>query len=120
MLSNDTTIGCSLSSTSFADIIINNVNAVAQGLISGFAQFVFDPKYLSDMVGIFNNQKIPDKFSDAVMLRRMETQKLDDTWNFPLNMTCANTVPLPWTIIDSEIRTQTSTFSYEYDFLIVS
>lgn len=120
MLSNDTTIGCSLSSTSFADIIINNVNAVAQGLISGFAQFVFDPKYLSDMVGIFNNQKIPDKFSDAVMLRRMETQKLDDTWNFPLNMTCANTVPLPWTIIDSEIRTQTSTFSYEYNIMRIT
>lgn len=120
MLSNDTTIGCSLSSTSFADIIINNVNAVAQGLISGFAQFVFDPKYLSDMVSIFNNQKIPDKFSDAVMLRRMETQKLDDSWNFPLNMSCPNTVPLPWTIVDSEIRTQTTTFSYEYNIMRIT
>ena len=120
MLSNDTTIGCSLSSTSFADIIINNVNSVAQGLISGFAQFVFDPKYLSDMVSIFNNQKIPDKFSDGVMLRRMETQKLDDSWNFPLNMSCPNTVPLPWTIIDSEIRTQTSTFSYEYNIMRIT
>ena len=120
MLSSDTTIGCSLSSTSFADIIINNVNAVAQGLISGFAQFVFDPKYLSDMVSIFNNQKIPDKFSDAVMLRRMETQKLDDSWNFPLNMSCPNTVPLPWTIVDSEIRTQTTTFSYEYNIMRIT
>ena len=120
MLSSDTTIGCSLSSTSFADIIINNVNAVAQGLISGFAQFVFDPKYLSDMVSIFNNQKIPDKFSDAVMLRRMETSRLDNQWNFPLNMSCPNTVPLPWTIIDSEIRTQTTTFSYEYNIMRIT
>lgn len=120
MLSNDTTIGCSLSSTSFADIIINNVNAVAQGLISGFAQFVFDPKYLADMVSVFNNQKIPDKFADAVMLRRMETQKLDESWNFPLNMSCPNTVPLPWTIIDSEIRTQTTSFSYEYNIMRIT
>lgn len=110
-------IGASQSSTSFADIIINNDNAVADGLITGFAQFVHDPKYLKDTVNIFNRQKIPTKFADAVVLRRIETQQLDNIWDFPLNLSCPTTVPLPWTIVDATVKSKTGTVSYEYNIM---
>lgn len=38
MLSNSTQIGATTQGTTFADIIINNVNGVADGMIQGFAQ----------------------------------------------------------------------------------
>lgn len=113
----NTEIGCSQSSTSFADIIINNDNAVADGLITGFAQFVHDPKYLKETVSIFNRQKIPKKFADAVVLRRIETQQLDNIWDFPLNLACPSTVPLPWTIVDATIKSKQSNTVYEFNIM---
>lgn len=110
-------IGCSQSSTSFADIIINNDNAVADGLITGFAQFVHDPKYLKETVSIFNRQKIPKKFADGVVLRRIETQQLDNIWDFPLNLECPSTIPLPWTIIDASVKSKQSNTTYEFNIM---
>lgn len=113
-----TELGCSQTSTSFSDIIINQCNAIADGLISGFGQFVHDPKYLNQTVQIFNQQKIPSRFADAVVLRRIETQKLDDIWNFPLNMTCETTTPLPWTICEATRRGNgQGQHSYEYNIM---
>lgn len=117
MLSASYTLGCSQSSTSFSDIIINNINAIADGLISGFGQFVHDPQYLKDTVAIFNKQRIPSRFPDAVVLRRIETQKLDDIWDFPLNMSCPTTTPLPWTICDATVKSKNSTFGYEFNIM---
>lgn len=114
----DTELGCSQTSTSFSDIIINQCNAIADGLISGFGQFVHDPKYLNQTVQLFNQQKIPSRFADAVVLRRIETQKLDDIWDFPLNMTCETTTPLPWTICESTRRSNgQGQHSYEYNIM---
>ena len=113
-----TQLGCSQTSTSFSDIIINQCNAIADGLISGFGQFAHDPKYLNQTVQMFNQQKIPSRFADAVVLRRIETQKLDDIWDFPLNMTCETTVPLPWTICEATRRGNgNGTHSYEYNIM---
>lgn len=111
-------LGCSQTSTSFSDIIINQCNAIADGLISGFGQFVHDPKFLNQTVKLFNQQKIPSRFADAVVLRRIETQKLDDIWDFPLNMTCETTTPLPWTICEATRRGNgQGPHSYEYNIM---
>ena len=91
MLANSTTVGATTQGTSFADIIINNVNSVAEGAIQGFAQFVHDPKALRDTVSVFSKASAPRKFADAVVLRRVITQRLDDIWNFPLNMAVPTT-----------------------------
>lgn len=115
---NSTLLGCSQTGTSFSDIIINQCNSIADGLISGFGQFVHDPKFLNQTVKLFNQQKIPARFADAVILRRIETQKLDDIWDFPLNMTCETTTPLPWTICEATRRGNgQGQHSYEYNIM---
>ena len=114
---NSVEIGCSQSSTSFADIIINNDNAVADGLISGFAQFVHDPKYLKEFVSVFNRQMIPEKFADAVINRRIDTQELNNIWDFPLNLTCPATVPVPWTIVDATVKAKTAAVQWEFNLM---
>lgn len=114
---NSVEIGCSQSSTSFADIIINNDNAVADGLISGFAQFVHDPKYLKEFVSVFNRQMIPEKFADAVINRRIDTQELNNIWDFPLNLTCPATVPVPWTIVDATVKSKTGAVQWEFNLM---
>lgn len=114
---NSVEIGCSQSSTSFADIIINNDNAVADGLISGFAQFVHDPKYLKEFVSVFNRQMVPEKFSDAVINRRIDTQELNNIWDFPLNLTCPATVPVPWTIVDATVKAKTASVQWEFNLM---
>jgi hypothetical protein len=106
MLSDTTQIGATTQGTTFADIIINNIVAVADGMMAGFAQFVHDPKALKDTVSAFAKTQIPKRFPDAVILRRIELQNLDDIWRFPLNMAVPNTCPIPWTVLESTIRTQ--------------
>ena len=111
-------LGCSQTATSFSDIIINQISAIAEGVISGFGQFAHDPKFLNQTVQLFNQQKIPARFPDAVLLRRIESQKIDDIWNFPLNMTCENTVPLPWTVCEATRRNNgQGIHSYEYNIM---
>ena len=111
-------LGCSQTATSFSDIIVNQCSAIAEGVISGFGQFAHDPKFLNQTVQLFNQQKIPSRFPDAVVLRRIETQKIDDIWDFPLNMTCENTVPLPWTVCEATKRNNgQGAHSYEYNIM---
>lgn len=86
MLSTSTQIGSTTQGTTFADIITNCVSATADGAIQGFASFVHDPASLKQAVSVFAKAATPKKFADAVVLRRMETQKLDDIWDFPLNL----------------------------------
>ncbi|MGI5841666.1 MAG: hypothetical protein ACOX6N_05615 [Patescibacteria group bacterium] len=117
MLSNSTQIGATTQGTTFADIIINNVNGVADGMIQGFAQFVHDPKSLKETVQIFSKAAAPRKFADAVVLRRIETQKLDDIWNFPLNMAVPTTCPIPWTIIEATVKSQVGNTSWEFNLM---
>ena len=117
MLSNSTTIGATTQGTTFADIIINNVNSVAEGAIQGFAQFVHDPKALKDTVSLFSKAATPKKFADAVVLRRIETQKLDDIWNFPLNMAVPTTCPIPWTVVEATVRSQVQQTAWEFNIM---
>ncbi len=117
MLADSAQIGATTQGTTFADIIINNVSSVAEGAIQGFAQFVHDPKALKATVGLFSKTATPKKFADAVVLRRIETQKLDDIWNFPLNMAVPTTCPIPWTVVESTCRSQQMGISYEFNIM---
>ena len=117
MLSNSTQLGATTQGTTFADIIINNVSGVADGVIQGFAQFVHDPKSLKETVSLFSKAAAPRKFADAVVLRRVETQKLDDIWQFPLNMSCPTTTPIPWTLVESSVKSQTGNQSWEFNLM---
>lgn len=117
MLANSTQIGATTQGTTFADIIINNVSGVADGVIQGFAQFVHDPKSLKETVSLFSKAAAPRKFADAVVLRRVETQKLDDIWQFPLNMSCPTTTPIPWTLVESSVKSQVGNTSWEFNLM---
>ena len=117
MLSNSTQIGATTQGTTFADIIINNVSGVADGVIQGFAQFVHDPKSLKETVSLFSKAAAPRKFADAVVLRRVETQKLDDIWQFPLNMSCPTTTPIPWTLVEASVKSQVGNTSWEFNLM---
>lgn len=110
-------LGATTQGTTFADIIINNVNSVADGITQGFAQFVHDPRALKSTVEVFNNAQNPRKFADAVVMRRIETQKLDDIWNFPLNMTVPTTCPIPWTLVEATVKSQTGQESWEFNIM---
>jgi hypothetical protein len=116
MISSDFILGSTNQGTSIADIIINNINGVAEGQIQGFAQFVFDPKTLRDSVTLMARSAIPKRFADAVLLRRLETQRLDDIWNFPLNMTVPSASPLPWTLVEAQVKSQ-SALSFEFGLM---
>lgn len=111
------TLGATTQGTTFADIIINNVNSVADGITQGFAQFVHDPRALKDTVSVFVHAQNPRKFADAVVMRRIETQKLDDIWNFPLNMTVPTTCPIPWTLVEATVKSQTGQESWEFNIM---
>ena len=117
MLSNSTQIGATTQGTTFADIIINNVSGVADGVIQGFAQFVHDPKSLKETVSLFSKAAAPRKFADAVVLRRVETQKLDDIWQFPLNMAVPTTCPIPWTLVEASVKSQVGNTSWEFNLM---
>ena len=117
MLSNSTQIGATTQGTTFADIIVNNVSGVADGVIQGFAQFVHDPKSLKETVSLFSKAAAPRKFADAVVLRRVETQKLDDIWQFPLNMSCPTTCPLPFTLVEASVKSQVGNTSWEFNLM---
>lgn len=80
-------------------------------------QFVHDPKSLKETVSIFSKAAAPRKFADAVVLRRIETQKLDDIWAFPLNMAIPTTCPIPWTIIEATVKSQVGNTSWEFNIM---
>lgn len=117
MLSPQTQIGSTTQGTTFADIIINNVQGAADGRIKSLASLVHEPAQLVNTVKVFNKAAIPKKFADAVMVRRIETQKLDDVWRFPLNMTCPTTCPLPWTLIEATTTKVSAGTTFEFNIM---
>lgn len=117
MLAPTTQLGSTTQGTTFADIIINTVGGVADGNLTGFASFVHDPKALKRMVESFLTTKPPNKFADAVVIRRAQTQAIDDIWRFPLNMSVPTSCPLPWTLIEATVRTQQGNTSWEYNIM---
>lgn len=113
----DQTLGCVTSGTSFADIIINTVTAVADGSIQGFAQFVHDPVALKQQVTALSKQAISGQFADAVTQRKLAAETLDNIWNFPLNMQSNNTCPIPWTFVEASVKSQTSSNVWEFNIM---
>lgn len=118
MLSTQTQLGATNSGTTFGDIIINNISGVADGLLQGFSQFVHDPRALKNFVTAFTKTNVPNRFADAVVLRRLQTQKIDDIWNFPLNLSLPSSCPLPWTIVEATFKNAgTNAFNYEFNVM---
>lgn len=113
----DQTLGCITNGTSFADIIINSVGAVADGQIQGFAQFVHDPVSLKTQVQQLAKQSISTAFADAVTQRKVAAEALDNLWAFPFNMKCSNTTPTPWTFIEATVKSQTASNAWEFNIM---
>ena len=114
MLDTNVAIGATTGHMSFSDMIIGNIEAVAQKTVNGFATFIHDPASLVDTVAGFVKQKIPDHFPDAVALRRLSTMGIDDIWRCPLNMTCSPTIPLPWTILETKCEQAINSTTFEF------
>jgi len=113
----DQQLGCVTNGTSFADIIINCVGAVADGQIQGFAQFVHDPISLKTQVQALAKQSISTAFAEAVTQRKVAAEALDNLWDFPFNMQCSNTTPTPWTFIEATVKSQTSSNAWEFNIM---
>ena len=114
MLDANVAIGAGNGHLSFNDLIISNIEAVANKTVNGFASFVHDPVALVSTVSSFAKTKIPGQFPEAVALRRIDTQKIDDMWRCPLNMTCASTIPLPWTLLETKCEQATNSTKFEF------
>ena len=111
-------LGSQIKGATFPDVIINVVEGTATNRVAGFAQIVHNPRELKTIVDTLAQQEIPLIFADAVLLRRSELQQINDIWDFPLNMTCETTVPLPWTICEATRRGNgQGANSYEYNIM---
>jgi len=71
--------------TSLADIIIQNVNGVANGMFHGFTQFVHDPQALRQTIQTVIESQPHRTFADEVIARRHEVNNIGEV--FPNWMT---------------------------------
>ena len=108
MFANTRTLGSTNEGTSFADIISNNIAAVADNQVSGFEAFLHDPKLLKEAVEQIGKMPIPKRFIEAVTARRVATSTINATWRCPLNLQTPLTCPIPWVLLESNQTTSTS------------
>ena len=116
MLAHSSTLGSAQDGTSMADVIINNVMAVADGQVGGFESFLHDPKLLKDTVEYIGNMAVPKRFIEAVTARRVATSSINSTWRCPLNLQTPLTCPIPWVLVESDRSTSTGD-RFEYQLM---
>ena len=116
MFANTRILGSTNEGTSFADIITNNVAAVADNQVSGFEGFLHDPKLLKETVEYIGKMPVPKRFIEAVTARRVATATINATWRCPLNLQTPLTCPVPWVLIESDQSTSTNEKS-EYQLM---
>ena len=116
MFANTRILGSTNAGTSFADIIINNVAAVADNQVSGFEGFLHDPKLLKETVEYIGKMPVPKRFIEAVTARRVATASINSTWRCPLNLQTPLTCPVPWVLVESDQSTSTNDKS-EYQIM---
>ena len=116
MFANTRILGSTNQGTSFADIIINNVAAVADNQVSGFEGFLHDPKLLKETVEYIGKMPVPKRFIEAVTARRVATASINSTWRCPLNLQTPLTCPIPWILVESDQSTSTNDKS-EYQIM---
>ena len=116
MFANTRILGSTNQGTSFADIIINNVAAVADNQVSGFEGFLHDPKLLKETVEYIGKMPVPKRFIEAVTARRVATASINSTWRCPLNLQTPLTCPVPWVLVESDQSTSTNDKS-EYQIM---
>lgn len=117
MLSSSTRIGSTDRGTSFSDIIMNNVNAVSNGQVSGFQSFLHEPKALRETCEQMSATKMPGRFIEAVTARRILTNQVNSTWKCPLNLQTPLTCPIPWTIFEADKRPKSGNNSDEFQIM---
>ena len=117
MLGTNQDLGSTDQGTSFADIIINNVKAVADGQISGFQSFIHDPKPLRETVEQLGKMAFPKRFIEAVTARRVATDSINSTWRCPLNLQTPLTCPIPWTIVEARQHGTMGADKVEYQIM---
>jgi hypothetical protein len=117
MLGTNYDLGSTDQGTSFADIIINNVKAVADGQISGFQSFIHDPKPLRETVEQLGKMAFPKRFIEAVTARRVATDSINSTWRCPLNLQTPLTCPIPWTIVEARQHGTMGADKVEYQIM---
>lgn len=110
-------LGSTQEGSTIPDVIINVAEGNGSKRIGGFGQVVHNPIELKTLVEGFAQEEIPSFFADAVMLRRIELQKINDTWDFPLAAAVPNTVPLPSTVIEASEKAAFTNFSVEYNIM---
>jgi len=109
-------LGSTNEGTSFADIITNNVAAVADDQVSGFEGFLHDPKLLKQMVEYIAKMPVPKRFIEAVTARRVATSTINSTWRCPLNLQTPLTCPIPWVLIEADQKSATND-RYEFQLM---
>lgn len=113
----DIKLGSTTVGTTFPDVIINTVEGCATNRIAGFAQVVHNPRELKGVADTLSQMEVPSSFADAVYLRRVELQQINDVWDFPLASCVPNTCPMPWTVIESTEKAALSNYSREYNIM---
>lgn len=116
MFASTRTLGSTNEGTSFADIIINNVAAVADNQVAGFEGFLHDPKLLKETVEYIGKMPVPKRFIEAVTARRVATASINSTWRCPLNLQTPLTCPIPWVLVESDQTTSTNE-RFEYQLM---
>lgn len=116
MLPFNTTLGSAQNATSMADVIINNVMAIADGQVGGFESFLHDPKLLKETVEFIGNMPVPKRFIEAVTSRRVATNTINTTWRCPLNLQTPLTCPIPWVLVEADRSTSTGD-KFEYQLM---
>ena len=116
MLANNRILGSTNVGASFADIITNNISAVADNQVSGFEGFLHDPKLLKETVEYIGKMPVPKRFIEAVTARRVATASINSTWRCPLNLQTPLTCPIPWILVESNQATSTND-KFEYQIM---
>lgn len=116
MFASTRTLGSTNEGPSFADVVINNVAAVADNQVSGFEGFLHDPKLLKETVEYIGKMPVPKRFIEAVTARRVATATINSTWRCPLNLQTPLTCPIPWVLIESD-QSQSTGNKIEYQLM---
>lgn len=116
MLASSRKFGSGQDGTSMADVIINNVMAVADNQVGGFEAFLHDPKLLKETVEYIGKMAVPKRFIEAVTSRRVATNTINATWRCPLNLQTPLTCPIPWVLVESDQSTATGD-RFEYQLM---
>ena len=117
MLPANKQLGTTSIGTSFPDIIMSAVSMVSDGRTPGFQSFLHDPKSLNETVNAIQKMTVPSRFIEAVMARRLATQKINDCWKCPLNLQTPLTCPLAWSVTEAKAISTIGNTEFQFQLM---